>query len=398
MERLVARCLEREIDRRPGAADEILRALDGAAGLPPSGPPHLSAPASPAVFSSSSAPTAFPPPSRAPRRRWLRGGLVMGGVAVVGALVAIRTASPGPGHASAAPGATAAHAQVPAVPPPAEQPKPATPVAPAAPGGASHVEAVAQPVTSERRVAPPRAVRRDRRRPGRRPPAGRHNAATARRHHAAGGSRTASPVGRSGRRVHFQMRTLLVAAAVLASWVAAPARGAAQVAQGGAAPPAGAEAAADVLIEQAARAYDQSRLDEALGLLARAYELSARPSILYNRAQVLRAKDDCAAALDAYSRFVAETTQDDPNRDRASRRRDEMQACVDRRKAEAATSAPAPAAEAPVPAGTHATPRRPAGGHRACARQRGGRRYAPRQRPRSRGDIGSTRCELRVGR
>ena len=152
------------------------------------------------------------------------------------------------------------------------------------------------------------------------------------------------------------MRTLLVAAAVLAFWVAAPARGDAEVRQRGHAPSAGAEAAADVLIEQAARAYDQNRLDEALGLLARAYELSARPSILYNRAQVLRAKDDCAAALDAYSRFVAETTPDDPNRERASRRRDEMQACVDRRKAEATTSAQPPAADGPAPAAPRQRP------------------------------------------
>ncbi|MES1206937.1 MAG: hypothetical protein ABUS79_13455 [Pseudomonadota bacterium] len=142
------------------------------------------------------------------------------------------------------------------------------------------------------------------------------------------------------------MRTGLVAAALLASSLAAPARAASLVSPAPSPPPAGAEAAADALVEQAAGAYDHNRLDEALGLLARAYELSARPSILYNQAQVLRAKDDCAGALDAYSRFVDATTPDDPNRDRASRRRDEMQTCVDRRKADRATAAPPPV---PVP-------------------------------------------------
>src|SRR5580692_6438746 len=91
------------------------------------------------------------------------------------------------------------------------------------------------------------------------------------------------------------------------------------------------EAAASALIEQAARAYDQNQLDEALRLLARAFALSPRPSILYNQAQVLRTKDDCAAALDAYRRFIEATAPDDPDRERALRRRDEMQACADQR-------------------------------------------------------------------
>lgn len=161
------------------------------------------------------------------------------------------------------------------------------------------------------------------------------------------------------------MRGTLLAVAVLASSLAAvtPARAqSAQVAQVSSvpSPPAtGAEAAADRLVEQAARAYDQNRLDEALGLLARAYALSERPSILYNQAQVWRAKDDCTAALDAYGRFIDATTPDDPNRARASRWRDEMQACVDRRKAEAA--APSPAATPPAsPAAVTSAPPPPA--------------------------------------
>ncbi len=91
------------------------------------------------------------------------------------------------------------------------------------------------------------------------------------------------------------------------------------------------EAAATALVEQAARAYDQNQLDEALRLLARAFALSPRPSILYNQAQVLRAKDDCVAALDAYRRFIEATAPNDPDRERALHRRDEMQACADQR-------------------------------------------------------------------
>ena len=69
---------------------------------------------------------------------------------------------------------------------------------------------------------------------------------------------------------------------------------------------------ATALVEQAAHAYDGNQWDEALRLLARAYELSPRPSIVYNQAQVMRAKGDCAGALDAYARFLATTTPDDP--------------------------------------------------------------------------------------
>ena len=119
------------------------------------------------------------------------------------------------------------------------------------------------------------------------------------------------------------MKTFLVASAVLVSWLAIAARGQA-------ATPPDAEGAASALVADAARAYDQNQLDEALRLLARAYELSPRPSILYNQAQVLRAKNDCVAALDAYQRFIATTTADNPNRERALNRRAEMQTCVDK--------------------------------------------------------------------
>lgn len=128
------------------------------------------------------------------------------------------------------------------------------------------------------------------------------------------------------------MKILALASVVLVSSLAASAH-----AQPATDVPPGAESAADheaaatALVEQAAQAYDHNQLDEALRLLARAFALSPRPSILYNQAQVLRAKDDCAAALDAYQRFIAATAPDDPDRERAVHRRDEMQACADQR-------------------------------------------------------------------
>src|SRR5580698_2503962 len=147
-------------------------------------------------------------------------------------------------------------------------------------------------------------------------------------------------------------KTLALAAVLLMSWLAAPARAqSATDVQPGAEAPADHEAAASALIEQAARAYDQNQLDEALRQLARAFALSPRPSILYNQAQVLRAKDDCAAALDAYQRFIAATASDDPDRERALHRRDEMQACADQRALPTkpvALAAPPPAADPPA--------------------------------------------------
>jgi hypothetical protein len=156
------------------------------------------------------------------------------------------------------------------------------------------------------------------------------------------------------------MRTFVAASVLLASLLAIAARG-----QAATAPP-DAEGTASALVADAARAYDQNQLDEALRLLARAYELSPRPSILYNQAQVLRAKNDCVAALDAYRRFIAATTPDDPNRERALNRGAEMQTCVDKQagapietKPEAASPAPPALATAPPetpPPGSTATP------------------------------------------
>jgi tetratricopeptide (TPR) repeat protein len=151
------------------------------------------------------------------------------------------------------------------------------------------------------------------------------------------------------------MKTLALASVVLMAGLAASAH--AQTATGvrratdvqpGAEAAADHEAAASALVEQAARAYDQNQFDEALQLLARAFALSPRPSILYNQAQVLRAKDDCVAALDAYRRFIEATAPDDPDRERALRRRDEMQACADQRASR--TTPPAPAAAPPAQA------------------------------------------------
>ncbi len=142
------------------------------------------------------------------------------------------------------------------------------------------------------------------------------------------------------------MKSLAFASVVLVAWLAAPAHAQPVTdVQPGAEPAADHEAAATGLVEQAARAYDQNQLDEALQLLARAFALSPRPSILYNQAQVLRAKDDCVAALDAYRRFIDATAPDDPDHARALHRRDEMQACADQRARRPNTpdlTAPAP--------------------------------------------------------
>lgn len=150
-----------------------------------------------------------------------------------------------------------------------------------------------------------------------------------------------------------QMKSLALASVLLMAWLAAPASARAEPAtdvKPGAETASDHEAAATTLVEQAAGAYDQNQLDEALRLLARAFALSPRPSILYNQAQVLRAKDDCVAALDAYRRFIAATAPDDPDRERALHRRDEMQACADQRAPRPKPlelGAPAPPAQAP---------------------------------------------------
>ncbi|MES1206936.1 MAG: serine/threonine-protein kinase [Pseudomonadota bacterium] len=155
---LVARCLEREIDRRPASADEVARALDGEARIEPaaSGADPVPAPA-PAVRP----PSAAPAPAREPRRRWMRGGLVMGSLAALGALVAIRTSSPGPGHAAAA--ARPIPAQP--IPPPRQPAAPPTPVTPAAvepQARPSRVEVAASPQAADRRLPTARPGHRQR--------------------------------------------------------------------------------------------------------------------------------------------------------------------------------------------------------------------------------------------
>ncbi|MEP6655443.1 MAG: hypothetical protein ABJA82_18910 [Myxococcales bacterium] len=133
------------------------------------------------------------------------------------------------------------------------------------------------------------------------------------------------------------------------------------------------EDAANQLVEQAARAYDDGRLDDALSMLARAYDLSPRPAIIYNQAQVMRAKHDCAAALQAYGRFIAATLPGDPNRDRAARHQAEMQTCVDEKRPSGAASqapaegradksAPGGGVQPPPPAPAAPTPAAPVSG------------------------------------
>lgn len=166
-------------------------------------------------------------------------------------------------------------------------------------------------------------------------------------------------------------RALSIASLLLTVWLTGPAH----------AQPASAndQPAPDTLVEQAARAYDDNQLDEALRLLRRAYELSPRPSILYNQAQVLRAQDDCAGALDAYRRFLDSAAAIDANRERAARRRDEMQACVERRHpappAPVKLTAPEPARPAPpaavVVSAPNPPPGEPAPSHRRALRATG---------------------------
>ena len=125
------------------------------------------------------------------------------------------------------------------------------------------------------------------------------------------------------------------------------------------------EAAATELIKLAARQYDEGRFDEALRTLEGARAISARPSIAYNIGQVQRARNDCAGALAAYQTFLAMTPPLDPNHDRASRWRAEMQKCVDERAALAPASVSTPstgstteptAVRAPMPVATESVP------------------------------------------
>ncbi|HEY7117753.1 MAG TPA: hypothetical protein VH475_14285 [Tepidisphaeraceae bacterium] len=131
------------------------------------------------------------------------------------------------------------------------------------------------------------------------------------------------------------MRLVLALGGLLAMGATSPAWAADA---GGAAPAAAAggpasETDATVLIKQAAQQYDEGLLDEALQTLERARALSPQPGIIYNIAQIHRAKQDCAAALAAYKSFTAQTPPTDPHHQRALRWQAEMQACVDGRAA-----------------------------------------------------------------
>jgi hypothetical protein len=112
------------------------------------------------------------------------------------------------------------------------------------------------------------------------------------------------------------------------------------------------DANVDALIEKAAKEYDEGQLDSAVRTLEEARALSSRAAILYNLAQVNRAKGACAPALDAYTRFLEQTAPDDPNRERAQRRQAEMKTCV----AEKAASLVPATAVVPAPAKTATYP------------------------------------------
>src|SRR5262245_42273619 len=117
-----------------------------------------------------------------------------------------------------------------------------------------------------------------------------------------------------------------------------------------AAPASEAPASAEALVRQAAREYDEGRLDDAIATLERARALSPLPSILYNIAQVHRARKDCAAALAAYRAYVAEMPPGDPTREKAERHQAEMQGCVDRQAAAPVVPVAPPASAPTTPA------------------------------------------------
>ena len=329
--------------------------------------PAPPAPARAAAPAARAAPSVAP--AVAPRSAWRRAGLVTVGLVSVGlggllAVIAAIQHRPAPRDAGrVAPGIVSSPAPAPA-PPPAEPPRGPTVAPPkvaaeSAPdrptGDRPAAEAAVERPPAARRPSAPGRARRDPTRCRRRAEAREQRACRAQQRRRKGSAQAApeaASLGGPGGRVHLPvkraMKTFLVASAVLVSWLAIAARAQAATA------PSDAEGAASALVAEAARAYDQNQLDEALRLLARAYELSPRPSILYNQAQVLRAKNDCVAALDAYQRFIATTTPDDPNRERAVNRRAEMQTCVDKRsgapvetKPEGASPAPPAPATAP---------------------------------------------------
>jgi tetratricopeptide (TPR) repeat protein len=74
-------------------------------------------------------------------------------------------------------------------------------------------------------------------------------------------------------------------------------------------PSSGADAKAQHLFEQGALAYDEGRFAEALASFEQAYELSARPKLLFNIGRAADSDGQAQRAIDAYNAYLLEFPQ-----------------------------------------------------------------------------------------
>ena len=131
---VIARCLQREIERRPASADEVVRALVAEASDAPPAPTSVASPAA-TVAPTEQAPTAELTPSPAVRRAWparrWKAAAAIGVAAALVAAVAINRHAPPRAAAADRPAPQSATASAPDAPAP--PPTSATPPAPTAP-------------------------------------------------------------------------------------------------------------------------------------------------------------------------------------------------------------------------------------------------------------------------
>jgi len=79
--------------------------------------------------------------------------------------------------------------------------------------------------------------------------------------------------------------------------------------------------------EQSKRYYDVEKYDEAIAELKTAYTLSADPVYLFNIAQAMRKKGDCAGAIDYYRKYLRESPSA-PNKAKVEQWMAELDACA----------------------------------------------------------------------
>jgi tetratricopeptide (TPR) repeat protein len=108
------------------------------------------------------------------------------------------------------------------------------------------------------------------------------------------------------------------------------------------------ERAARRLYERGLRAFEDKDWDAAIDAFLEAQEKAPAPALHYNIAQAYRLKGDCPRALLEYKRFLREDPQS-PNRKKVLVRVAEMQRCVARGNAPAATKREDPATEETTP-------------------------------------------------